>query len=192
MRRSERRAGILRAAQRKPTSARRAPPARRGDVRVRLLLQVLDGAFAARGWQGATLSGAVRGLTAKQALWRPGGKASRHNIWELVLHTAYWKHVVRERVEGRGRTGFPRSPRNFPSLPARPNAAAWKADVALLKRQHALLSRTVQRLSPARLDAPVNRSPWLVAEQIFGVAAHDLYHTGQIQLLKALQRSRRR
>ena len=165
---------------------------RRGDVRIRLLLQVLDEAFVARGWQGATLSGAVRGLTVKQALWRPGGKASRHNIWELVLHTAYWKHVVRERVEGRGRTAFPRSPRNFPSLPQRADAAAWKADVALLKRQHALLSRTVQRLSPARLDAPVNRSPWVVAQQIFGVAAHDLYHTGQIQLLKALQREGRR
>jgi hypothetical protein len=49
----------------------------------------------------------------------------------------------------------------------------------------------VARLSPARLDAPVNRSPWIVAEQIFGVAAHDLYHTGQIQLLKALQRGKR-
>jgi hypothetical protein len=137
------------------------------------------------------LSGAVRGLTAKQALWRPGGDRSRHNIWELVLHTAYWKHVVRERAEGKGRTAFPRSPRNFPGLPARADAAAWKADVALLKRQHELLRRAVARLSPARLDAPVNRSPWVVAEQIFGVAAHDLYHTGQIQLLKALQRRKR-
>jgi len=192
MRRSERRAGILRAAQRKPTSARRAPPARRGDARIGLLLQVLDEAFLARGWQGATLSGAVRGLTAKQALWRPGGLRSRHNIWELVLHTAYWKHVVRERVEGSGHTVFPRPPRNFPSLPRPADAAAWKADVGLLKRQHELLRRAVSRLSPGRLDAPVNRSPWVVAEQLFGVAAHDLYHTGQIQLLKALQRQRRR
>jgi len=164
---------------------------RRSDARIRLLLQVLDEAFVARGWQGATLSGAVRGLTAQQALWRPGRLRSRHNIWELVLHAAYWKHVVRERVEGRRRTAFPRSPRNFPSLPRRADAAAWKADVALLRRQHELLRRTVARLSPARLDAPVNRSPWIVAEQIFGVAAHDLYHTGQIQLLKALQRGKR-
>ena len=164
----------------------------RGDARIRLLLQVLDEAFTARGWQGATLSGAVRGLAPKQALWRPSGDPARHNIWELVLHTAYWKHVVRERVEGGARTPFPRPPRNFPSLPPRPNAAAWKADVALLKREHELLRRAVARLSPARLDAPVSRSPWVVAEQLFGVAAHDLYHTGQIQLLKALQRRRKR
>ena len=187
---------------------------RHGDARIRLLLQVLDGAFTAKGWQGATLSGAVRGLTVQQALWRPGGRRSRggderagilraaqgkrpaagrlpparHNIWELVLHAAYWKHVVRERVEGGPRTAFARPPRNFPSLPPRADAAAWKADVALLKREHERLRRTVASLAPARLDAPVSRSPWVVAEQVFGIAAHDLYHTGQIQLLKALQR----
>lgn len=163
----------------------------RGDARIRLLLRVLDEAFVAKGWQGTTLSGAVRGLTPRQALWRPGGDPSRHNIWELVLHTAFWKHAVRERVAGKGRTPFPRGPRNFPSVPARSNTSAWKADVALAKRQHELLKRTVARLKPSRLDEPVGGSPWAVAEQIFGVAAHDLYHTGQIQLLKALQRSRR-
>lgn len=163
---------------------------KRGDARTRLLLQILDEAFAAKGWQGTTLNGAVRGLTVRQALWRPG--PSRHNIWELVLHTAYWKHVVRERVEGGARTAFARSPRNFPRLPARTDAAAWKADIALMKRQHELLRRAVARLAPGRLDAPVKKSPWAVAEQLFGIAAHDLYHTGQIQLLKALQRSRKR
>ena len=162
----------------------------RRDRRIRLLLEVLEEAFTAKGWQGTTLSGAVRGLTPRQALWRPSGDGMRHNIWELVLHTAYWKHAVRERVERKGRTPFPRPPRNFPSIPARPDAAAWKADVALLKRQHELLRRTVARLAPARLDARVGASTWTVAEQVFGVAAHDLYHTGQIQLLKALQRGR--
>ena len=163
----------------------------RKDRRIHLLLDVLHGAFTAKGWQGATLGGAVRGLTPRQALWRPAGDRSRHNVWELILHAAFWKHAVRERVEGKGRTPFPRSPRNFPRLPARP-AAAWKADVALLRREHALLMRTVAGLPPARLDAPVGASRWTVAEQVFGVAAHDLYHTGQIQLLKALQRRKRR
>jgi DinB family protein len=161
---------------------------RRGDARIPMLLQVLDEAFVAKGWQGTTLSGAVRGLSARQALWRP--RPGRHNVWELVLHTAYWKHVVRERVTGGPRTAFPRGPRNFPRLPARPDAAAWRADLALLKRQHQLLTAAVRRLPPARLAVRVGKSPWVVAEQIFGIAAHDLYHTGQIQLLKALQRGR--
>jgi hypothetical protein len=163
---------------------------RRSDARIRLLLQVIDEAFTAKGWQGTTLSGAVRGVTARQALWRPG--RGRHNIWELVLHTAYWKHVVRQRVEGDPPVPFGRSPRNFPRLPTRCDAAAWIADVDIMKRQHALLKRTVARLSPARLEARVGKSRWAVAEQVFGIAAHDLYHTGQIQLLKALQKERKR
>jgi hypothetical protein len=161
-----------------------------GDHRIRLLVRILDEAFVAKGWQGATLSGAVRGLTPRQALWRPG--PGRHNVWELVLHTAFWKHVVRERVEGRGHMPFPRGPRNFPMLPPRCDATAWRADVALLKRQHEQLRSVVRRLSPSRLEAQIGKSRWVVAEQIFGVAAHDLYHTGQIQLLKTLQRGHRR
>ncbi len=162
----------------------------RGDPRIGLLIQVLDEAFVAKGWQGATLSGAVRGLTHRQALWRP--RPGRHNVWELVLHTAFWKHVVRERVAGGTRTPFPRGPRNFPRIPAQADAAAWKADVALLRRQHQLLVATVSGLPPSRLGARVGKSRWVVAEQIFGIAAHDLYHTGQIQLLKALARHRGR
>jgi hypothetical protein len=158
----------------------------RGDARIRLLLQILDQAFTAKGWQGATLTSAVRGLTPAQALWRP--RTGAHNIWEIVLHTAYWKHVVRQRVEGGARSAFERSPRNWPRLPERCDAAAWRSEVALLKRQHALLGRAVRALTPRRLDARVRKSPWAVAEQIFGIAAHDLYHTGQVQLLKRLQR----
>jgi hypothetical protein len=161
---------------------------RRGDSRIRLLLQILDEAFTARGWQGATLRGAIRGLEPRQALWRPA--PGRHNIWELVLHTAFWKHRVRQRVEGGKTSPFPRSPRNFPRLPDRCDARAWRADVALLEQQHEQLKHTVARLAPARLNARVGRSRWAVAEHVFGVAAHDLYHTGQIQLLKALQRRR--
>ncbi len=162
----------------------------RSDARIGLLLQVLDEAFAAKGWQGATLSGAVRGLTYRQALWRP--RPGRHNVWELVLHTAYWKHVVRQRVAGEAHAPFPRGPHNFPRIPARADAAAWKADVALLRRQHQLLVATVRGLPPSRLGARVGKSRWVVAEQIFGIAAHDLYHTGQIQLLKTLARGRGR
>jgi uncharacterized damage-inducible protein DinB len=165
---------------------------RHRDPRIRFLLQVLEQAFTAKGWQGATLSQAVRGVSPRQALWRPG--PGRHNIWELVLHTAYWKHVVRQRVSGRDGepARFPRSPRNYPALPARPDRAAWRDDVALMKREHALMLAVVRRLSPARLEARLGAARWNVAEQLHGVAAHDLYHTGQIQLLKALQRGRKR
>ncbi|HEY0351427.1 MAG TPA: DinB family protein, partial [Gemmatimonadales bacterium] len=63
-----------------------------------LLLEMLDQAYNQKGWHGTTLRGALRGLTPKDALWRPAPR--RHNIWELTLHAAYWKYAVRRRLAG--------------------------------------------------------------------------------------------
>ncbi|MDP3774577.1 MAG: DinB family protein [Gemmatimonadales bacterium] len=161
----------------------------RMDGRIALLLEFLDQAFDSHSWHGTTLRGALKGLTPREALWRPGSK--RHNIWELVLHAAYWKYAVARRLAGAPRGSFPRAPSNWPRLPARPDAAAWVADVALLDIQHVLLRETVRRLSPAKLDARSPKGTWTNAEQIHGVAAHDGYHTGQVQLIKRLNEERR-
>lgn len=155
------------------------------DGRVRLLLEVFDQAFRAPAWHGTPLKGTVRGLTARDALWRPG--RGRHNIWELVLHTAYWKCVVRRRLLRDPDIAFPRPGANFPDLPATPNAVAWKRDRALLDEQHALLRRAIVRLEPSELGRRAWRSKWTVAENVYGIASHDLYHAGQIQLIKRLR-----
>jgi hypothetical protein len=157
----------------------------RSDPRTALLLQVLDQAFDAKAWHGTTLRGAVRGLGTKQALWRP--KPPRHCIWELVLHTAYWKYVTRRRLTGSKRGAFPRPGSNWPRLPKVASEAAWRADVALLREQHRLLRETVAAFPAARLARKPPGGTWTFAEQIHGVAAHDLYHAGQIQLLKRLR-----
>jgi len=154
------------------------------DPRIPLLLEVLDQAFGRRGWHGTTLRGALRGLTPAQALWRPAPK--RHCIWDLVLHTAYWKYAVRQRLGGGARGAFARSPSNWPKLPVQPDAKAWKADVALLVAEHAALRKVVATLTAKELDAPSPTGRWRQREQIHGVAAHDLYHAGQIQLIKRL------
>jgi hypothetical protein len=69
------------------------------------LLASLEEAFDRRSWHGTNLRGAIRGLSLDQAAWRPG--PARHNIWELVLHAAYWKYAVRRRLTGDKRGTFP-------------------------------------------------------------------------------------
>ena len=153
---------------------------------IRTLLLYLDQAFGRRAWHGTTLSAAVRGLTVKQALWRPGPR--RHNIWELVLHTAYWKSTVHRRLTGGERGTFPRPGVDWPSLPERPDAREWARDVRLLKSEHALFRKMVEDFPAARLHKRIPGTRFIPIEQIQGIAAHDLYHCGQIQLLKRLQR----
>ncbi|MGH7507783.1 MAG: DinB family protein, partial [Longimicrobiales bacterium] len=112
-----------------------------------LLIRILDEAFDRAGWHGPTLLNALRGVSAADAVWRPAPE--RHSIWELALHTAYWKYVVRRRLIGAPRGSFPRKPSNFPALPESPDDAAWAADVALLREEH-------QRLREAVMTFPLS------------------------------------
>ena len=148
-----------------------------------ILLDALDRAFHTRSWHGPGLRGLIRGVTPRQALWRPG--AGRHSIWELVLHTAYWKYAVTRRLTGGSIGGFSRTPSNWPGAPTRPDASRWREDMALLESEHRRLRTAVASLDPRRLSRRLGRS-WTVAQTIEGVAAHDLYHAGQIGLIKRM------
>jgi hypothetical protein len=157
-----------------------------GDPRIELLLEVLDQAFDQKGWHGTTLRGALRGMTPEEALWRPA--SGRHNIWELTVHAAYWKYAVRRRLTGDAAGSFPRKPSNWPAVPDVPDAAEWKQDIRLLESEHRMLREAVRTLPPAELEARSPKGMWTNAQEIHGIAAHDLYHTGQIQLIKKLMR----
>jgi hypothetical protein len=157
---------------------------RSADAVIELLLEVMDQAFDRKSWHGTTLRGSLRGVTPENALWRPA--ADRHNIWELTLHTAYWKYAVRRRLAGEAIGSFDRRPSNWPAIPEPPNQRAWKRDVAFLEDEHRKLRAVVAGLRPAQLSRRSPRGVWTNMQEIHGVAAHDLYHTGQIQLIKRL------
>jgi len=149
------------------------------------LLHVVDQAFDTRAWHGTTLRGALRGLTPDTAQWRPA--PGRHSVWEYLLHAAYWKYIVRRRLTRDTSLTFPRSPSDWPAVPSEPTARALKADIALLVAEHRALRAAIERFPATRLDDRAPESQWTFAEHIHGIAAHDLYHAGQIQLVKRLR-----
>lgn len=144
-----------------------------------LMLKLFEEAYEKKTWHGPNLKQAIRGVSAKQAAWRPG--AGRHNIWEETVHTAYWKYAVRRRIEGGKRASFALKGSNFFSRPEKGNAseASWRADKALLEREHRALRTAIERVLGKPRGAKLLR-------QIYGVALHDVYHAGQIRLLRRL------
>lgn len=149
-------------------------------------MELLAHAYDRPTWHGANLREALAGVSLGQALWRPAPE--RHNVWELALHCAYWKHVVVRRLSGfNDDEGFSRTPKDFPALPEA-TQSAWENDLGLLEATHQQLLEQVRAFDGARLNEVVGAGgSRTFTELIFGVAYHDTYHAGQIRLLLALQ-----
>jgi hypothetical protein len=143
------------------------------------LLALLDEAYEKPAWHGPNLKQALRGITAKQAAWRPA--PGRHNIWEEMVHAAYWKYAVRRRIEGGKRGSFVLPGSNFFARPERGkfSDAAWQSDKKLLEREHRALRAAVAEATRTPQGAKFQR-------QVYGVAFHDVYHAGQIRMLLRL------
>jgi hypothetical protein len=156
---------------------------------IQQLLKIIDQAYNRPSWHGTNLRGSVRGVSARAAARRP--QPRRHNIWEIVVHAAYWKYAVWRRLTGERRGSFPLKGSNWFARPERATDEAWRADVALLDAMHQSLRKAVARLSAADLARKATGGTATVGFLVTGVAAHDLYHAGQIQLLKKLTAGRR-
>lgn len=151
------------------------------------LLNQLDRAFDVRSWHGPNLMGALRGVKPDLAVWRP--RAGRHNIAELAIHAAYWKYRAYRLITDAPPRSFDLAGSDFFERSAPYSAKEWKSDTDLLTAWHGRLRSAVAALPPARLS-DVATDGFTAANVIAGVAAHDLYHAGQIQLLKRLRGAR--
>ncbi|MFO0977411.1 MAG: DinB family protein [Planctomycetaceae bacterium] len=151
-----------------------------------LLIRILNEAFDRKSWHGTNLRGSIRGLDVQQASWRP--QPERHNIWEHVLHCAYWKYTVRRRLTGEKRGSFALKGSNWFERPTATDRSesSWKDAVDLLTENHRQLLASIQELSSDQLNKPAAGGDTSILTLVTGIAAHDIYHAGQIQLLKKL------
>jgi len=151
---------------------------------VEQLLAIIDQAYDHTSWHGTNLRGSIRRVSSDQAAWRPN--PGRHNIWETVVHAAYWKYAATRRFTGGARGSFPLKGSNWFKRPHEKTEKAWKNDIELLDQMHREFRGAVARLSERELaSTPPGRKVSNFA-LLSGIAAHDLYHAGQIQLLKKL------
>jgi len=145
-----------------------------------IILALLEEGYTKKTWHGPNLRQALKGVSAKQAAWRPA--RGRHNIWELTLHAAYWKYAVRRKIDGGKPGSFVLEGYNFFARPEKGRAteAAWRSDRTILENEHRTMVQSIRKL--LKSPGAKKRLPML-----YGVAFHDVYHAGQIRLLRRLQ-----
>lgn len=145
------------------------------------ILNQLKRAFEGPGWHGPSVKEVLNGLTAQQAHARP--LKNGHSIYELVRHIAVWEDVGRRRLEGDPAEVAISSPEDWPP-PDDMSEPAWGQAKAALDHGHQALVDAIKKVPETRLDEPILPGKSSVYVTLHGVIQHDLYHAGQIAILK--------
>ena len=151
-----------------------------------MLAEQLRRAFEGDAWHGPALLELLADIDASKAAARPIKDA--HSIWELVLHIAAWDDAVNRRIV-LGKALQLNDEENFPAV-TDSSAAAWKKAVDHAKQAHVQLLKTVEALPDQRLTEQVPGKSYDIRFMLEGVAQHELYHAGQIAILKKAHASR--
>jgi uncharacterized damage-inducible protein DinB len=152
---------------------------------IELLARQVAAGYREGGWPGVSVRELLRDLSAAEAAAHPIPGA--HSAWEIALHLTCWHRAVRRRLAGDATEVT--SEQDWPE-PARATARNWRSAVAALDRAHAALVRAVRVLPPEKLAERVPRRQFTVQFMLHGVPQHDLYHGGQVMMLKKALRRR--
>ncbi|HQR09565.1 MAG TPA: hypothetical protein PLN21_22275 [Gemmatales bacterium] len=147
-----------------------------------VLLDQLESVYHGKAWHGPTLRGSLHGLKALEAgaiLTRSG-----HSISDIALHCAYWKYSVRRRLQNSKRGSFPWKGSNWFKLSRPLTEVLWDKILQTLNEEHEALRLAVESFPESRLVRVPRGSKYSYYQLIQGIAAHDVFHAGQVRLLK--------
>ncbi|MCP4202543.1 MAG: DinB family protein [bacterium] len=144
------------------------------------LADQLERAFRGGSWHGPSVTQALAGVDAAAANRRP--LAAAHSIWEIALHITAWIDTARRRILGET-IGDLSLELDWPPT-ANGSEEAWRTVLSDLEEAHRSLHATVLELEDARLEDPVAGCDPTVRGLLLGVLQHNVYHAGQISVLK--------
>jgi uncharacterized damage-inducible protein DinB len=150
------------------------------------ILDQMDRAYSGEAWHGPSLWSLLEGISAEDASRHSVHGA--HSIWELVNHVAAWNGIVARRLAGE-------SPEVTAKMDWPPvwdaSEVDWKRSLEHLSESHGRLRQAVERLHDGQLDEKLSAKGDSFYVTLHGLIQHDLYHAGQIAILKkALERSK--
>jgi uncharacterized damage-inducible protein DinB len=152
---------------------------------IRRILDQMDRAFDGDAWHGPPLRPMLDGLSAEEASRHP--IAGVHSIWEITHHITAWNAIVREELSGGSAQITPEV--DWPPV-WEAAEVEWRRALQNLAEVRSRLRETVQQLRDEELDErPSKRTSNSRYVMLHGIVQHDLYHAGQIAVLKKAIRS---
>lgn len=143
----------------------------------------LEEAYYRKAWHGPNLHSSLKGVTAEAALKRPS--KGRHNIYEITVHASYWIYRVIHRIRKKPEIKFPLKGTNWFESPDTLSEAEWRNQKKILNSFHNELYDLILDLNDELRNKPESERQ-KISRLLIGIAMHDVYHAGQIQLIKKL------
>lgn len=149
---------------------------------VRRIRHQLCAAFDGTPWHGPALLDLVGTVEALEA--EAHSVRDAHSIWELVLHMTYWRRVALEALAGISIAAHqPNTPEDW-RTPDGPDDDAWREALEDLRRTQDDLLAALDGLGDDRLEESVPGREYNLYVLLHGILQHDVYHTGQIAMLR--------
>jgi len=146
---------------------------------IRRIVDQMDRAFSGDAWHGPPLMQVLEGVPAENASKHSIHGA--HSIWELVNHIAAWNTIVGHKLKDEPVEVT--AERDWPPV-WEADDVAWKRSLESLAESRARLRKLVESFRDERLDEIVGGENYSRYVLLHGLVQHDLYHAGQIAILK--------
>lgn len=143
------------------------------------LVDQLKRCYEGNAWHGPALREILADISAGEAAARPLPAA--HSIWEIVLHIAAWNTVFVPRMEGHAMNTPEEG--DWPPVKETGNDA-WAQTLAKLDNTQQQLLQVASGLPDSKLQEKVAGKDYSIGFLLHGIIQHNVYHAGQIALLK--------
>jgi uncharacterized damage-inducible protein DinB len=138
------------------------------------IINTLKHTFEKNAWHGPAVLEVLEGITDEHAHQKIGDS---HSIIQLVTHMTAWRNYVIEKLNGNDAFELT-DEQNFP------DEKNWNQAVANLIASQQKLITALSTTSVEKLNEKVPGREFKFYVMLHGIIHHDVYHIGQIQLIK--------
>ena len=146
---------------------------------VKFLRAQIETTFKGDSWHGPSLMKTLEGVDLEQAVARPLGE--RHTIWELVDHTTFWLEAILDALKDKAMPE-PAMEVNWPRMGS--TEEHWSQSLWRLEAAVNMVLDELAGWSNEDLERAVPGKDYTFKQMLHGAVHHNLYHAGQIAILK--------
>jgi uncharacterized damage-inducible protein DinB len=144
-----------------------------------LIKDQLEKAFYGGAWHGPSVLESLENISAEQAAGKPVRNA--HSIWEIVLHINTWRQCAKRRLSGENYEPSPEE--DWPNVEDT-SQSSWENAIGNLKNNMTVLIEFIAKTDGNILNENIAGKNYTGYFLLHGLVQHDVYHAGQIALLK--------